>query len=235
MSSFILDNGAFDAYSAEHIIVLFFSAIFGYLLLRWAATKPEKQQIWIGVIFSLIVMFSQLSKVIIRIYLGIFDISQDLPLHLCNMMPFLIPIAIFLKKEKIWTILFFWIMAGTLQAMFTPTLTENLPHYEAIRYWFVHAGLPILALYGTFVYGFRVRFKDIFWSLFYLNIVSLIIYPINIITGGNYLFLMHKPEVGTMFDFMGPWPWYILTCEIVFIILSLLLYLPYYIAHKSSN
>lgn len=235
MDSFFIDTGKFNSYSTEHIIVLVLSLIFGFLFIRFAANKKEKHQILIGLILSLIVLFSQISKVLIKLQLGTFDMSVDLPLHLCNMMPFFIPFAIGLKNEKLWSILFFWIMAGTLQAMFTPTLTENLPHYEAIRYWLVHAGLPILVLYGTFVYGFKIKFTDIFWSLFYLNIVTAIIYPINLLTGGNYLFIMHKPEVGTMFDIMGPWPWYILTCELVFIILSLILYLPYYLADKRSS
>jgi hypothetical integral membrane protein (TIGR02206 family) len=234
MRSFYQDNGAFISYSIEHILVLLFCLVFGIIFIRWAKTKTEKHQVLIGFIFSIIVMLSQLAKVFIKLELGVFDISEDLPLHLCNMMPFFIPFAIYFKNRKIWSILFFWILAGTLQAMFTPTLTENLPHYEAIRYWLVHAGLPVLVLYGTFVYGFRIKLADIFWSLFYLNIVTAIIYPINLLTGGNYLYIMHKPEPGTMFDLMGPWPWYILTCELVFIVLSLILYLPYYLYREKK-
>jgi hypothetical integral membrane protein (TIGR02206 family) len=122
-----------------------------------------------------------------------------------------------------------------LQAVFTPTLFESLPHFEAIRYWIVHAGLPILMLYGAMVYGFRLKFRDILWSLFYLNIVTAVIYPINLLTGGNYLYIMEKPPGPTMFDIMGPWPFYILSCEIVFLVLSFILYLPFYFINKKEE
>ena len=33
----------------------------------------------------------------------------------------------------------------------------------------------------------------------------------NLLTGGNYMWLREKPEAASLLDFMGPWPWYIVS------------------------
>ncbi len=110
-------------------------------------------------------------------------------------------------------------MAGTLQALFTPTLTERLPHYEAIRYWVVHAGLPILALYGYYIENWHLSYKDALRSGLALNILALFIYPLNILMGSNYIYLNAKPPGTTLYSILGPWPYYILSLQLVWLVL----------------
>lgn len=235
MNAFLRDNSDFVSYGTEHIIVLVFFLVFGIIYIGYARRQTDKRQRNMALIFALLLLLSQLSKIFFKSYLGVFDVAEHLPLHLCNMMPFVVPFVMYKKNHRMWSILYFWIMAGTLQAMFTPTLVESLPHFEAFRYWLVHAGLPILMLFGAIVYGFRLKFKDILWSLFYLNLVAAIIYPINLWTEGNYLYIMEKPPGPTMFDIMGPWPWYILTCEFIFFALSVILYVPFFFINRAES
>jgi len=69
------------------------------------------------------------------------------------MMALAMPFVMYYKWRFGWSILFFWICAGTAQAMITPTHVAAFPNYEAIRYWAVHVGLPVMAVYGAVVYG----------------------------------------------------------------------------------
>ena len=48
-----------------------------------------------------------------------------------------------------------------------------------------------------------------------LNIFLVIAFISNIIIGSNYFWIMGKPPAGSLLDYMGPWPWYILTGEFV--------------------
>lgn len=50
-----------------------------------------------------------------------------------------------------------------------------------------------------------------------LNIFALLVTPINLYLGSNYLFLMAKPAVKTIYDYLGPWPYYILSIEVAMI------------------
>ncbi|HPQ21169.1 MAG TPA: TIGR02206 family membrane protein, partial [Saprospiraceae bacterium] len=108
---------------------------------------------------------------------------------------------------------------------FTPTLTEYMPHYEAIRYWIVHSGLPLLAIYGYYIYGWQPTMKDALISGIALNILALIMYPINLLLGSNYVYLNGKPPGTTLYSYLGPWPYYIISLEFVWIIMFSLLVL----------
>jgi hypothetical integral membrane protein (TIGR02206 family) len=124
---------------------------------------------------------------------------------------------------------FFWIMAGCAQSIFTPTLTESLPNYEAIRYWAVHAVIILGALYGSIVLGYTVTWRDALRSAIGLNVVAAILYPINIVLGANYMYLNAKPPGTTFYDLLGPWPGYIVALEgVIFVFFGLIL-LPFYL------
>ncbi|MBK7633257.1 MAG: TIGR02206 family membrane protein [Saprospiraceae bacterium] len=119
-------------------------------------------------------------------------------------------------------------IAGCAQSIFTPTLTESLPHYEAVRYWVVHAVIILGALYGIFVYGYKPTIKDAIFSAIGMNILAAFLYPINVALGSNYMYLNGKPAGKTFYDLLGPWPDYILVLEFVIIIFFSLLLVPFY-------
>ncbi|MBK9149992.1 MAG: TIGR02206 family membrane protein [Saprospiraceae bacterium] len=101
---------------------------------------------------------------------------------------------------------------------FTPTLTESLPHYEAVRYWLVHAVIILGALYGLIVYRFDLTFMDALRSAIGLNLLAALIFPVNIWLNANYMYLNGKPPGQTFYDLLGPWPDYILVLEFVVIV-----------------
>ena len=55
----------------------------------------------------------------------------------------------------------------------------------------------------------------------------LVVYGLNLLFRANYGFLNAKPSVGTLFDYMGPYPWYLLTLQAIAFSLYLLLLLPF--------
>ncbi len=118
-------------------------------------------------------------------------------------------------------------MAGTIQANITPTLLNVFPHYEWFRYWWIHAGLPVLAIYSFYVLGFRYNFRDIVRSALAMNIVAAVIYLINITLDANYLYLVEKPPAGTIYDLLGPWPWYIVSLELSLLVFFSTVLLPF--------
>lgn len=224
-SKFYQDTFSFEAFGAEHNLILLFSTLLGILFIfkgqqSWNDEQKRRYALYLCVAMMLI----QLAKPIIRLNLGNFMVTDDLPLHLCNLMPFAMFAAFYLKNRLIWAIFFFWIIVGTSQSLFTPTLTENLPHYDAIRYWLVHAGLVIVSIYGAVVMGWRLEVKDIMWSSIAMNIAAIIIYPINVMLNSNYFYLNAKPKVDTFYSMLPEWPLYILHLEWIMLLFFSIVY-----------
>jgi|TARA_R110000737_G_scaffold344726_2_gene372279 hypothetical integral membrane protein (TIGR02206 family) len=227
-SDFYIDTAGFVIYSSEHFWGVFAVILFGVWFLYMGKYRWNEQQQWRNaIIFSSFLYGIQLFKALIRVYLGNFEITTDLPLELCNIIPLLMIIALWKKSRMLLSIIFFWIMAGTIQANITPTLLNVFPHYEWFRYWWIHAGLPVLAIYSFYVLGFRYNFRDIVRSALAMNIVAAVIYLINITLDANYLYLVEKPPAGTIYDLLGPWPWYIVSLELSLLVFFSTVLLPF--------
>ena len=215
-----VDNGNFERYSFEHNIALIVCSVLILLifLLGRYTLNENRSRLLITVILS-IGMFLQLIKPIIRSYQGVFDPTEDFPLHLCNVMAVFMPFIMYFKWRIFWGVAFFWVIGGTTQALITPTLTDSFPHYEYFRYWIVHSFLPASAIFAIIVYGWRINWKDMIRSMIGLNIFALLVTPINLMLDGNYLYLREKPPGDTIYNFLGSWPYYILSLEVLMIVL----------------
>lgn len=236
LEAFLTDNFQFTAHGWEHLVSVILFMLLGILYIKLnkglADRKQRKIAFWLGIL----ILASQLFKTFIRLYLGNFDHREDLPLHLCNMMPFLIPWALLFKWRAVWAVLFLWIMAGTFQSIFTPTLVHSFPHYEYFRYWLVHVGLVILAILPIFIWDWRLQKKDILNGFIGINILALLMYFINLGLDANYMYLIAKPKGdGTLYDVLGPWPYYILSLEVVAILLFSILYLPFHFFQPNTQ
>lgn len=232
-SSFYTDTVSFSNYGFEHFISVLIVALFGVWFLRKGKYSWKGDQKWRNaMIFSAVLYGIQLFKTFIRLYLGNFDITEDLPLQLCNFLPLILMFGLYFRSRIVLSVAFFWILAGTAQANITPTLLNTFPHYEAIRYWVIHTGLPVIAIYLYYALDFRFKFKDAVRSALALNIVAAVIYPINYLLNSNYLYLNAKPPGTTIYNLLGPWPWYIMNLEFVMLVLFSAVLIPFIIYER---
>jgi hypothetical integral membrane protein (TIGR02206 family) len=58
---------------------------------------------------------------------------------------------------------------------------------------------------------------------------------VNLLTGGNYMFLRHAPGVHSLLDLMGPWPWYVVGAAAIALALFAALDLPFAIARRRTE
>ncbi len=158
----------------------------------------------------------------------IYDVKTDLPLYLCSFMALLIPIFTWYRSYWMYEILLFWIIAGTLQGVITPDISEGFPAFDYIRYWVVHLGLLTIIFYATFVYGMRPKFKSIFKSILALQLYVIMMVIINSALDSNYFYLNEKPKSATLLDYFGEWPYYIIVAQLILVPYFALIYLPFY-------
>jgi len=171
-----------------------------------------------------------------RYFNGIWSVANSLPLHLCGISIILSAIMLLNNKYLLFEINYFWGLGGAIQALFTPDIgMYGFPHFRFFQFFVSHGLIVLAVLYMIFIMGYRPKHKSVWKIILITNIYMIFIAGFNMLSGGNYLFICHKPVNGSIIDFMGPWPWYILTLELVGIISFYLYYSPVGISNMVSK
>jgi hypothetical integral membrane protein (TIGR02206 family) len=136
------------------------------------------------------------------------------------------------KRRFVFEVVYFFGLAGALQALITPELFYTFPHFRFLHFFIAHFAIILSILYMVWVEGASITLRSVFKSFIVLNLFALIALFTNIATGANYMFLARKPQNPSILDFLGPYPWYILSLEVIAFVMFLLLYLPFLIKQK---
>ncbi|WP_367873107.1 TIGR02206 family membrane protein [Luteolibacter sp. Populi] len=234
-----MDTRAFECFGDSHWFAIICTVLAAAGMIRLnrspRVTQARKQQANTALAVILVLAVSADPLLTWLRYRGAEDVAlagrlvreTALPLYLCDVVSLVLAVALITRRPRWVEIGYLWGVAGTVQGLITPTLyfDWNTPEYYA--FFLQHGGVPVAAL--TLVFGARIvpqpgTFRRaIMWSWVYMGGVMLI----NVLLGANYGFLNGKPAVGTMFDYMGPYPWYLLTLQAVAFTLYGLLLLPF--------
>jgi hypothetical integral membrane protein (TIGR02206 family) len=236
MSSFLEFNSDFILYGLQHItiIILIICLSIG-LPIFTKRSFSQYQQLLTSRIIAIIISCWVILYDLILLNLGKFNYKTDLPLDICNLMGLLIPFLMWSPSKQLFPYLYFYIMAGTTQAVFVPYLFDGFPNFVFIKFWVVHGGLIVYILYVAVVWKFKLTLKDIWRSFLLLQLYGLLIYLTNKQIGANYIFLVQKPPTNSIFDYFGPWPIYILVAEAIMLFLMFMVYLPYWKTNKKMT
>jgi hypothetical integral membrane protein (TIGR02206 family) len=155
------------------------------------------------------------------------EVATALPLQLCDAAVFVAALALLLRQQLLVEITYFWALAGSLQALITPDLPQHLPSFAFFQYYVAHGGVVAAALF--LVVGLRqlprrgavVRVAGI--TIAYVLVVG----AVDAATGANYMYLRNKPPTASLFDLMGPWPWYVAWAALLGVALLVILDAPF--------
>lgn len=147
---------------------------------------------------------------------GTFHPGSSLPLELCHITAFTAAVLLVRPSRALYDVVFFWTTAGTFQGLLTPYLSEfGFPHFWFFQFFLWHGSIVWACCYMTFVRGYRPRGIGIFTTFVLTNTLCLAVFLINLATGGNYFFLLRPPATRSIIDHLGPWPYYILSLQVV--------------------
>lgn len=156
------------------------------------------------------------------------DVSETLPLHLCSLTLILSIIMLWTRNYRLFEFVYFAGIGGALQALLTPAaILSGYPHFTYYYFFIAHGGIIAACLVLIVLYGYRPSFRSIWRTLLYLNLLLIPVGIINAVTGGNYMFIARKPSDPSLIDYLGPWPWYLISMEIVAVVIFILLYVPF--------
>ncbi len=164
-----------------------------------------------------------------------FRFPEGLPLQLCDVALWMTVVAAVTMRHLPLEIAYFAGLGGTSLAIITPDLWAPLASYPSIYYFLAHGGV-VVTLVFLVGGGLLQPRPDCLWRVvLILNGYALSVGIFNAVYGTNYFFLCRKPASATLLDYMGPWPYYILTGEVIAIALFWLLALPFRRRGRSAH
>jgi hypothetical integral membrane protein (TIGR02206 family) len=95
------------------------------------------------------------------------------------------------------------------------------------QYYTEHGLIVLGALYLVIALRMRPARRAVLRVTVVTGAYAIAVGVVDYFTQGNYLFLRNIPPTRTFLDYMGPWPWYILTLTVLAIVVFNLLYLPF--------
>lgn len=184
-----------------------------------------RRRLRIGVAVALLA-----NAIVWYVYLAIrgwLTFPDGLPLELCDATLCVTVIASFTLNPTAFDLAYFGALAGTSMAVLTPDLWEPFPSFSTVQFFVAHGLVVVAVLYLVWSGQARPRPHSIWRAMLALNIFAVFTGTFDAVFGTDYMYLRAKPDNPSLLDYLGPWPWYIVTTEFVAVGLFTLLYLPY--------
>jgi hypothetical integral membrane protein (TIGR02206 family) len=154
-----------------------------------------------------------------------------LPMQLCDWALLLISAALWWHWKRGFEIAYFWGLAGTIQALFTPAIPADLAWLRACGFFFIHAGIVAGIFHLLLTQRWRPTPRSLLYAIGVSEIYLVVALAVNALTGGNYGFLSHKPPTKSLLDLFSDTHWiYILQINLVAVFAFALLYGPWFVA-----
>jgi len=213
--------------STEHLAALAATALVTAALCAAARRRPGPWVLPASIALGALVAGSEAAWIAWLVWRGAWTPATGLPLQLCDAATALAAAALWTRRQALVELLWFWALAGTLQALLTPDVQQRFPDALWLQYYAVHGGIVAAALF--LVVGLRIRprrgaaVRAAALTAAYAAVVG----AVDLVTGGDYLFLRQPPADPSLLDAMGPWPWYLPGAAVLAIVLFALLQAPF--------
>lgn len=225
----------FEHWSLTHIgIVVGTFALTALLIIVARRYEGRRFTFAIGHAIGAILLINYAAYVFYRVQSGYWQIRYDLPMELCNWAALATMFAFFTRNRTLAEIAYFWVMAGSVNGVISPDLQVSFPHPYFFIFFIAHSGLVVGSLYLVFGLKFYPRPGAIRRVFIVSQIYLATAFVINYALGGNYGYTMAKPGSASLFDFLGPWPYYLLSLEGIALVAYTILYLPFFFFNRGK-
>jgi hypothetical integral membrane protein (TIGR02206 family) len=165
---------------------------------------------------------------------------DHLPITVCGWAIILCSYMMIGKTQAFFDIAYFWLFAGTIFALLTPTvITYTGPtRFRYYQFWVEHTIGYIGIFYMIFVHKMRPTFKSAVRSYISLAVLAVVAYFANrmIGPGANYLFMARPEDTPSILDILPPhFALRVFVMVAVVTLLFILVYLPWYIKDKKAK
>ena len=142
-------------------------------------------------------------------------VRECLPLHLCDLVLIAAIVALVSRNQAAYEFTYFYGLGGTTQALLTPELASGFPTLEYFAFFAAHGGILVALALLTMGNGLRPRAGAWRWIIPAGYAYLILVGAANAALGTNYGYLCAKPDDPSLLDYLGPWPWYLVSLQII--------------------
>lgn len=228
----LVQNGPYRPFTISHISAMLFLFILVYIAVGRVRQKEYRLRfLWSVWAYAFLVLLN-VFRFAWDVYTGMFDIKEDLPLQLCGIQMFAIPLALLLQRNEgqsldysfvsnsaetsrwIWKIgeymcefVYAYGTVGFVLALILPlpTLREYpVFHFRSLQSLLYHTAMGFIAFMLPYL-NYRPDIKNVKKAYCVLMICAVFTGIVNMLIGSNYLYTAYLP---IEFELL-PWPLYL--------------------------
>ena len=208
-----------------HWTVLALTIIGAILLVRLGRrlrNTPKEEAFTRG--FAVVQLAVTLGFMIFWLIPPFFDVNQSLPLHLSDILRFVVAYALWSRRPWALAVTYYWGLTLNPQAMLTPDLHPDIaPVLEFASYWVQHMLVMWAVIYLTWGLGLHPNWRSYRLALAFTGGWAVSVFAVNVALGTNYGYLNRKPGGPSLLDLFGTWPLYLLvTLALMFAVWALI-------------
>lgn len=216
---------AFYTFGTQHLITLAVIVVLCAFIFHVGRRADPSTCKWLGRMLGFILLGYTACVYFRQWSAHVLSLEYSLPLELCNIVMIACVVSLFWPNRFASEIAYFWGLGGVVQATVTPDLAVGFPSWDFALFFWGH-GATLLAI--SFLISdreFKARKQSIVRMMIALNIYALAVGLANAAAGWNYGYLCRKPSMPSLLDWLGPWPWYLLSLELIAFLTFLILHL----------
>ena len=219
----------FHPWSPSHFVVIILTIGLPLVLAIFVhRTKSPRLERSIRLTISALLLINYVAYVFVARNFGVDHWYKLLPLQLCDWAMIVIIGALWSGNRRWLEVAYFWGIGGTLQAIITPNLRFGFPDLRFISFFVAHSGIIIGIVFLMLIYGFRPHAIGIVRTFLWTEVYFVVAFTVDLLTGENYGFLLHKPEAASLLNFLADSrPLYLLEFHALAFLFFCLLYAPF--------
>jgi hypothetical integral membrane protein (TIGR02206 family) len=220
---------AFRPYGLAHLVVIALTISLPFVFAAFARKSrwPRSERV-IAKLLAGLLLFNYVGyEIYLAVTVGL-AWQKALPFQLCDWAMVAILVALLTGRERWLEVAYFWGIGGTLQAILTPDLKAAFPDIRFLTFFIAHSGIVVAIAFMMIMKKFRPHWVSIVRTFAWSELYFVLAIAIDLITGENYGYLLHKPAAASLLDSLSDHRGvYILQMHLLALLFFFVLYLPF--------
>jgi hypothetical integral membrane protein (TIGR02206 family) len=230
---FLAHPMSFELFGAAHLLALFLT-VATPVVISLIARRSGSSTLGRAICYCLAVVLiaTEMTVLVASYFYGTLSWEYALPMHLCDWALIATVLTLLWRWQVTYELAFFWALGGSSMAILTPDVQFGFANIGTMLFFVAHCTVVASVLYLTLGMKMRLWPHSLLRVFLISQIYVILTLAVNFALDTNYGYLRAKPRQPSLLDYMGPWPYYIISLEVLGALMLLVVYSPFYIMDR---